>query len=105
MRCADCKHWIIPEDDYGYEGIMYAIDPVTYDKVGEPKAKYCKSPKVSFYETPCFGGASVVDGSQYRAELLTSPDFGCVNFEERTAEIVEGGLQQPPTGQAQNAGK
>lgn len=37
----------------------------------------------------------VVDGSQYKAELITSPDFGCVNFEERTADIKDGDLQQP----------
>ena len=94
-RCAECKHWNIHKDDHGYEGILFDIDPITYENVGEPKAKYCKSPKISFYETPCFGGASVVDGSQYKAELITSPDFGCVNFEERTADIKDGDLQQP----------
>jgi hypothetical protein len=80
--CKNCKWWQT-KNDWDYEGIRYDRDP-NYERIlNKVYAQECKSPKLKFYERPDPDGACVVDGSQYRAELLTGPDFGCVNHEEK----------------------
>lgn len=82
-NCSTCKWWINDENNYNeYDYIKYDINPVTGEKIGLHKVKECQNPKLVFYETPSKDGACVVDGSQYKAELLTGPNFGCVNHEE-----------------------
>ena len=45
------------------------------------EVRYCKSPLLGFYERPVEShGACVVDGSEFRAELITGPEFGCANY-------------------------
>lgn len=41
----------------------------------------CEAPKILFYQRPDRTGAAVVDGSGYRAALVTAEDFGCVLWE------------------------
>lgn len=99
-RCATCKHWmpsekwdvkaaglrvcgrVFPkwtvEDEipkairYGRHGWDGDNDPVT--------AAYRAAADSAFREA----GAVANDGSQYRAELLTRPEFGCVLHEPTT---------------------
>ena len=82
-HCKNCKHWQMPLEPWEF-------DDITHDRgldleIIEEKAvrNYCKSPKVVFYQRPDLDGACVIDGSEYKAELITGPDFGCVNFEKR----------------------
>ena len=98
MKCRDCKHWCDAEKDGNeadgydhYEGLRFDLHPTTYEKIGKAKAKYCRSPNILFYESPAANQATVVDGSQYRAALITGPEFGCVNFEKADpkAEVIE----------------
>ena len=90
--CLTCRFWMLDEQDC-YEGLISPRDPVDYSQIdpteegGEEKvaAKWghavrrCKSPKVTFYQRPEKDGATVIDGSEYMAQLLTGPDFGCVH--------------------------
>ena len=81
MKCKNCKYWEIKDDE------LHEFDDITNDRKSDYEIimpavrKYCKSPKVLFYQRPDLDGACVVDGSQYTASLITGPDFGCVNFE------------------------
>jgi len=87
-RCATCKHWQEPEEKW--DSILYPYHPVTLDRVETEdeaaklfghRVRYCKHPKVEFYQRPQIDGACVVDGSEYRAELITGEQFGCVLHE------------------------
>lgn len=87
-RCKTCKWWQLGEGRY--DSLMFPLDPATYrrpESEDEVKAKYgflvrnCEHPKVVFYERPQHDGATVCDGSEYDAHLLTAEDFGCVLHE------------------------
>ena len=92
MKCKDCKHWKMPPDNEywgAYELAMPQIPP-DYEHIKDEKEqrelfgyaiKYCRSPKLLFYQRPDKDGACVADGSQYRACMITGEDFGCTNFE------------------------
>ena len=89
MRCRDCKYWLDTERDDNdadgydhYQSLRFDLHPSTYEKVGKVKAKYCGSANLLFYQSPGANQATVVDGSQYKAALITGPEFGCVNFEK-----------------------
>lgn len=88
--CSACRWWVLDKDD-SYNSLISPYDPVTYKqeedeaKIAEKwghMVKRCRSPKVTFYERPVKDGATVCDGSEYMAELLTGPDFGCIHFEQ-----------------------
>ena len=51
-NCKTCKHWQEEEDEYNE--IIIPIEK---------------------------NGATIIDGSQYHAELITAENFGCVNHE------------------------
>lgn len=85
VRCSECVYWQVGENRYNQ-----AINPVTGDdwtseeerKMWFPyDVRYCRHPKVLFYQRPAKDGAAVFDGSEYSAYLVTGRDFGCVNGE------------------------
>ena len=85
-NCANCKFW--KQNVKGEEGWIIGLGkctnvPMFYDAT-EPA--HSDDPN-DFGEDsnvlkPAFQGIKAValDGSGYRAELLTMPDFGCVSF-------------------------
>jgi hypothetical protein len=84
-RCQTCRHWQFDEKkDYGYEErICRPQDPDTYQPMEMPwEVRICKHPQKTFVERPVErNGFGLVDGSEYRAALVTGPDFGCVRHE------------------------
>lgn len=97
MRCDTCKHWLPNEDwDVKAGGLRrcarivpkWTLEDRVPDELREAKygwkddddpitAAYVAASEKIFSEAK----AVVMDGSQYHAELLTRPDFGCVLFE------------------------
>ena len=86
--CKNCQYWLFPsEEEFGSHPIIQPYDDV-HDELVETeemgikyrgfRVRYCKHPKVVFYQTPDRDGAVVVDGSQYKAALITAEDFGCI---------------------------
>jgi hypothetical protein len=96
MNCKNCIHWKLPKESefFGAEECAMPRNPASEDfdweyiddeneqrRLFGHATKFCRSPKVKFYERPDKSGACVADGSQYMASLITGEDFGCVNFE------------------------
>ncbi|HUW15155.1 MAG TPA: hypothetical protein VM537_35890 [Anaerolineae bacterium] len=81
--CETCKWWVRdPEGDGRYLGCSI-IAPYDIDAGGPMimpwEVRFCLSPKITFFERPVDrDGATIVDGSEYMADLITGPDFGCV---------------------------
>ena len=81
QRCKTCKHWEQPENDYGEvpgtgkcAAAVQFWDTTEWDKdSGYRTLKPEYATKLAF----------VQDGSDYRAELKTLPDFGCVQHESK----------------------
>lgn len=84
MTCKTCRYWTVTDDDE-YSPVITPIDPDT-DEPMEGLAfemRYCKCPKVVFYERPVESdGVALVDGSHYFAGMITGEDFGCVHHVE-----------------------
>lgn len=90
MYCETCKHWVLDKMDE-YNEMIFPYKPhQDYEQceTEEEAAQYfgnrvrrCRNPNLLFYQRPTATQATVVDGSQYRAELLTGEKFGCINFE------------------------
>jgi hypothetical protein len=82
-RCKHCIHWRIEPHNKDYR--IEPIDPDTQAVMVMPfEVRACHSPKLLEFERPIEdSGASVMDGSDYCAELYTAENFGCVNFEDR----------------------
>ena len=94
VRCLGCRWWQADENRYNC-AIDPQENPATYEpweseeerrKLFPYEVRYCKHPKVLFYERPAADGAAVFDGSEYMAYLATGPEFGCVNGEAPNAE-------------------
>lgn len=69
MNCGTCKWWTPSEDGF-------------YNHEGEPiMSRQCESPKLLKFAPPAEDGASLMDGSYYRALMFTGPKFGCVKWE------------------------
>jgi hypothetical protein len=90
-RCLTCKWWQLDEDSR-YSRVIFPPDPATYEQEEDEeknatkwghRVRQCKHPKVLFYQRPERDGAAVCDGSEYRAELLTAENFGCVLHEAK----------------------
>lgn len=63
------------------------VDPDTYESMGLFEVRYCRQPKLMIFGRPQeTDGAAVIDGSEYYADFVTGPDFGCVNWQERGDE-------------------
>lgn len=82
MQCKDCKHWNDKDNDYGLGvGVCQRAKMFwdsTYWKELEDDDCARAFTKESEGEL-----AFVQDGSDYKAELITRPEFGCVQFEEK----------------------
>ncbi len=68
--CDTCKHWKHAEDFIGVDG---SDDPWMV----------CDHPRLLKFERPDKDGASLMDGSYYKAVLHTGPKFGCVHHESK----------------------
>lgn len=88
--CKTCRFWNRSDGYETGDQVLRPFHPVTFDMMTDAdmlaehghEAKYCTHPKILFYEYPSKSGAAVVDGSQYRAALITAEEFGCVLHEE-----------------------
>lgn len=89
QTCKTCKHWLIAKEDRA-DDLISPYDPVTYKREETEEAiaakwghnvRYCKHPKLQFYQRPDKDGLAVIDGSDYYAALLTGEDFGCILHE------------------------
>jgi hypothetical protein len=79
-RCKTCKHWEKPESDYGEvpgTGKCKAV-PQFWDVTEWARDYGTRTLKPEYADRLAF----VQDGSDYRAELKTLADFGCVQHEE-----------------------
>ena len=97
MRCSECKHWKETDDwDIQAGGMRrcgralpkWKIEDQIPEAMREGKYGYdgdeCRLTEA--YKAAAEGVFSIArvavnDGSQYYAELLTRPDFGCVLYE------------------------
>lgn len=89
-QCGTCRHWLIRDEEDRENRVIFPYHPVTYEqpedeaeaaKLYGHRARVCHSPKVLFYQRPAIDGAAVMDGSEYRASLITGEQFGCVLHE------------------------
>ena len=90
--CKTCVHWKADKEAYERgDSLVLPYHPGTYErcrteeevvKIFGHAVRYCKNPKVVFFQRPEHNAAAVVDGSEYMACLLTAEDFGCVLHEE-----------------------
>lgn len=72
-RCEDCLHWAAPNEEGVEFGVCRLISEAA--RIGQHRA--------APYEFSSRLASMAVDGKRYvDSELLTSPDFGCVEFEE-----------------------
>jgi len=84
--CKTCKHW---KSTDGYDGHWRAsevIAPTDYDTFEKMKMTFemrlCLSPKKLFFERPPESDmVTLIDGSEYLADMVTGENFGCVNHE------------------------
>jgi hypothetical protein len=73
-RCGDCFYWKEPEGENEYYGVCRVISEVSRIGVrGRPEP----------YAFTSRRAAVVIDGKRHiDAQLLTTEDFGCVDFEQ-----------------------
>lgn len=82
--CRNCTYWTPPKGEWEWSDIRLDRDAnLNPINAHIPHANECKSPKAVFYSRPDKDGCALVDGSEYKAALLTGPEFGCVNFVKR----------------------
>jgi len=88
-HCSTCRWWVLDKNDR-YDTLISPADPVTHEQEDTEDAiaakwghavRRCRCPKISFYQRPDRDGATVCDGSEYMADLLTGPDFGCIHHD------------------------
>lgn len=85
-RCKTCKHWT-PEDPDEYGSLLGAGEcgkaPQVWDVAevidADEDPNWCRVLKPEHAAVL----AVVEDGSSYKARLITMPDFGCVQYEQR----------------------
>jgi len=86
--CRNCNWWTREEYDFKFT-YFWPTDPDTYERRMEFPFTvcYCKSPRLSFFEHPVEpDGATLLDGSEYWAGLVTGPEFGCVHWQEKQGD-------------------
>ncbi len=86
--CYTCKHWKIEDDESHWR--LFPEDPDTFEKMKMPfEVRYCRHPRLMQFERPIEPDqASCMDGSEFRADLATGPEFGCVHHEFYVRENV-----------------
>jgi len=89
ITCKECRYWAESSDDDD-DRIMHPEDPDTYEPMALPfSVKKCTSENITLFErNPDSAGVSLCDGSDYRAQMYTGPDFGCVNGAPLEAQNV-----------------
>lgn len=92
-RCKTCRWWGTASREWehhtdGFSGRFrnaHIETPLVGHKQranADPEVHLCGSPSLRAFIRPCGKTeASVVDGSEYSAELITAEDFGCVNWD------------------------
>ena len=80
--CKTCTHWILKNEEKDDEVIVMHDENYKSLPNADPECRYCRSPKLLFYVRPNGTQAAVVDGSQYKANLVTTEHFGCINHEK-----------------------
>jgi len=85
-QCKTCRYWLLDKDDK-YSCLIYPYKPgEDYEQCETEeeaaalfgcRVRRCRNPKLLFYQRPEIGGAAVLDGSEYIAELITGEEFGC----------------------------
>lgn len=83
-KCKTCKWWKLPDDnDYHGSDICEPTDPDTCKPMKlDFEVKECTSPLLTRFErTVNNNGVSLMDGSQYKSDMYTAENFGCVNHE------------------------
>lgn len=86
MRCDQCRHWQGDEHEWEAERAGFrkceAVRPrwIIMDEAGEKRVADVDQ-RVEALKASC---AYVQDGSEYRADLFTGPDFFCALFEPIT---------------------
>lgn len=92
MRCDGCKHWKQQSDNEDWEahgvgfGECLAVRErwrITDDAVKDMQYEYDEASQFQTKRREALrtARAYVQDGSEYRAELFTGPDFFCALFE------------------------
>ncbi len=98
MRCDQCKHWKPEPDEFEWEAKeagfrqcaavreRWVIQDEAADLRKEHRSEeaYLEARKAALKAALAY----VQDGSEYRAELFTTPDFFCALFEELPADMV-----------------
>ena len=72
--CKTCKHWEESEQEFSFE---FSEDYVPPDY----QIRLCKNPQMKCNERPSKNTASPHDYGGYKADFVTSEDFGCVLHE------------------------
>lgn len=80
-KCQTCKWWAKKSD--WENGKLEPVDSETFEPMVMPyEVRFCTSPLLARFEfPPDKNRASLYDGSEYYAEIVSGPDFGCVNHE------------------------
>ncbi len=89
-NCKDCIHWKREGQSCSspFDGGNEETEEVDLGRIGafgnlSYELGVCDQPKLVKFRAPDdSSGLAVMDGSYYRAQLLTGEDFGCVNFEK-----------------------
>lgn len=108
--CKNCLHWTLKDEhEARYDRVIFPPDPETYEaeeteeantKKWGHRVRYCKHPRLLFYQRPDRNAAAVCDGSNYRAELLTGEDFGCVMHESSNIDHPSRAAKSSPRSDA-----
>jgi hypothetical protein len=82
-QCKTCKHWTAVDKNEWNE-ICNPYDPDTFESMEMPfEVRRCEHPKLLFCERPVeINGFATMDGSEYKADLYTAEEYGCVLHEE-----------------------
>lgn len=98
-HCKDCRFWDSSADavNFGWRRKLGLLDEFDDNKLVAAlpyPVGVCECPGIPFYQFPAEGGATTVDGSEYRGDLITGPLFGCVLWqsgkrEDRMATLRE----------------
>lgn len=89
MKCENCKYWTDKDSyddwdidqekkDMGLRRCSKAMELFEATEWRDVNGDYRRAPKPQFEDQKFF----VQDGSDYKAEMFTKPDFFCAHFED-----------------------
>lgn len=79
MRCDNCKHWQKAKEYETGHGLGFGQClnvPMFWDSTKWSGDGLARELKPEFADRKAFAQ----DGSDYSAELITAPDFGCISY-------------------------